>query len=393
MRTTGTRTPLAWHNLTHNVRRLAVAISGIGFAVVLMFTQVGFRNALFDSTVQVIERLNADLILVSKAHKGLVSFERFDRQRVYQARGCPGVAGVWPLYLQLHGVMWKVRDTVIHPVRLLAFDPADPVLDIPEVTALAARLAEPGTALFDLRSKPRYGVAPLPEALEDQAGIELCDRALRLVGAFELGTDFATDGNLILSDRNFAKYCPHRVLGKDALEAVDLGLVKAAPGTGAETLRGELARLLPDDVRVYTKQEFIDREIDFWNTSTPIGYIFFLGVMIAFLVGVIVCYQIISADINDHIPELATLKAMGYRNRYFIGFVFQEALYLSVLSFVPGLLVSLGLYAVVAETTGLLMFLNVRRAGFILLLTAAMCLVSGGLAMRKVLGADPADLY
>jgi putative ABC transport system permease protein len=387
------RTPLAWRNLTHNWRRLTVAVAGIGFAVVLMFTQMGFHNALFDSTVQVLEVLNADLILASKAHHGLISCERFDRQRIYQARGCPGVQGAYPFYIQADGVLWKVRDKVMHPIRMLACNLSDPVLGIPEYVERSGALAEPGTALFDRRSKPRYGLECSPAAMLQQRDIELCGRSLRLVGTFEMGTDFTADGNLILSDRNLAEFCPGRAAGQDPLSAVDLGVVQVDPGADAREVQRALRTLLPSDVEVYTKQKFIDRETAFWNGSTPIGYIFSLGMMIGFLVGVVVCYQILSADIGDHISEFATLKAMGYRNRYFVGFVLQEAMYLSVLSFLPALIISLGLYAVLAWSTGLLMSLSLPRAGLIFVLTAAMCLVSGCLAMRRVLAADPADLF
>ncbi len=387
------RTPLAWYNLTHNRRRLAVALAGVGFAVVLMFTELGFRNALFDTTIQIPQKLNADLILASKAHKGLISFERFDRQRIYQARGCPGVKAAYPFYLQFYGVLWKASGETIHPIRMLAFSLSDPVLAIPEINGYVQALQEPGTALIDRRSKPLYGIPRGADPVAVQPVVELNQRALRLVGWFELGTDFLADGNLILSDRNFAKFLPGRVPGKDPLSAVDLGVIQVAEGADVEEVRAALERLLPDDVRVYTKQAFIDREIAFWNESTPIGYVFFLGMLIGFLVGVVVCYQIISADISDHIPEFATLKAMGYRNRYFMFFVLEEALLLSILSFLPGLLVSLGIYAVLARGTGLLMVLTVPRAAFIFVLTAAMCLCSGVLAMRKVLAADPADLF
>jgi putative ABC transport system permease protein len=370
-----------------------VALAGVGFAVVLMFTELGFRNALFDSTIQILEKLNADLILASTAHKGLVSFERFDKQRIYQARSCPGVAGAYPFYMHFYGVLWKARDTALHPIRLLAFPLSDPVLAIPEVAEHAEQLSESGTALFDLRSKPLFGLPDPREPVANQPGFEICNRRVRLVGTFELGTDFLSDGNLILSDDNFATYCATRVPGGDPLSIVDLGVVQLAEGASVDQVRQALARLLPGDVRVYTKQEFIDREIEFWNNSTPVGYVFFLGMVIGFLVGVVVCYQIISADISDHIPEFATLKAMGYRNRYFMGFVLQEAILLSVLSFIPGLLVSLGLYAVLAKGTGLLMVLNVPRATEVFVLTAVMCLASGCLAMRKVLAADPADLF
>ena len=174
---------------------------------------------------------------------------------------------------------------------------------------------------------------------------------------------------------------------------VDLGVVQLQQGADPREVKQRLAARLPDDVAVYTKAEIIDRERNFWSKSTPVGYIFLLGTVIGFLVGVIICYQIINADIADHMSEFATLKAMGYRNRYFITFVLMESVYLSLLSFVPGTLVSFALYEALARSTGLLMILNVPRAASVLLLTLAMCIASGCLAMRKVLAADPAALF
>src|SRR6516225_3940398 len=87
-------TPLAWRNLTYNPRRLAVALCGIGFAVVLIFSETGFENALFDSAVQVFDKLNADLILSSAAYKALISQEKFPLERIAQAREGAGVKAV-----------------------------------------------------------------------------------------------------------------------------------------------------------------------------------------------------------------------------------------------------------------------------------------------------------
>jgi len=221
----------------------------------------------------------------------------------------------------------------------------------------------------------------------------LASRSVHLVGTFRLGTDFANDGNLFMNLANFAEFFPSRAPGRDPLEVVDLGVVQLEKGTDPQEVKRLLTARLPDDVAVFTKAEMIERERNFWSRSTPIGYIFLVGTVIGFLVGMIICYQIINADIADHMPEFATLKAMGYRNRYFVGFVLMESVYLSLLSFLPGTLVSLGLYEALARSTGLLMILNVPRAASVLLLTLAMCVASGCLAMRKVLAADPAELF
>ena len=121
------RTPLAWRNLIHNSRRLAVALFGIGFAVVLIFAQTGFQHAMLDSSVRTIAVLDADLILTSTALNTLVSAETFDRRCLVIARGCPGVKAVYPLYIQFLGVPWKGPTGKPHPIRVLACDVDTPV--------------------------------------------------------------------------------------------------------------------------------------------------------------------------------------------------------------------------------------------------------------------------
>ena len=387
------KTPLALRNLLHNRRRLLVAMLGIGFAVVLMFMQTGFRNALFDSTVRIIEVLNADLILVNRAQQALPSRQTFSYSRIYRARGCRGVEGVYPLYSETPFALWKPVGEKAYPIRTLAFEPGDPVFLIPEVQQYSDLLRAPRTALIDTKSKPKYGIPRTVEAVRQHHGAELADRSIRLVGTFQMGTDFANDGNLIMSAGNFAHYFPFRAGSADPLSIVDLGVVHLEPGTEVDDVKQRLREMLPDDVTVYTKQELIRNEKAFWAKSTPIGYIFGTGTVMGFIVGVIICYQVVYSSISDELAELATLRAMGYRDRYFVGLVFTTALYLSVLSFVPGLLISVALYRILAGYTGLLLLLSFWRVAFVFFLTLAMCSISGCLAVRKVLAADPADLY
>ena len=387
------RVPLAWRNLTQDRRRLMVAICGIGFAVVLMFMQIGFMNALFDSTVKVLDELNADLILVSKVRYPLPAGQTFPLSRLYQARACEGVRAVYPMYIECLRAVWKQPEGRGLPIRVLACDPADPVLLIPEVSRYAELLKKQGAVLIDEKNKSIYNPPNSRAPWNEWKGVTLAAQTIRPVGTFRLGTDFANDANLFMSSVNFAKFFPSRAIGRDPLEVVDLGVVQLDKGADPQKVKHKIAERLPDDVAVYTKAEMIRRERNFWSRSTPVGYIFLLGTVIGFLVGVIICYQIIQADIADHMSEFATLKAMGYRNRYFIGFVLMESVYLSLLSFVPGMLVSYALYEALARSTGLLMILNVPRAMTVLLLTLAMCMASGCLAMRKVAAADPAELF
>ena len=118
-----------------------------------------------------------------------------------------------------------------------------------------------------------------------------------------------------------------------------------------------------------------------------------MGVAIGFLVGVIVVYQIIYSDVMDHLPEYATLKAMGYRNSYLLLVVFQEALILAICGFIPGGFVSFVMYAFTRNVTKLPLFMTPDRIILVLILTIIMCLISGAIAMRKLNSADPADIF
>jgi putative ABC transport system permease protein len=197
-----------------------------------------------------------------------------------------------------------------------------------------------------------------------------------------------------MSDANFANYFPYRAGGEDPLSAVDLAVVRVKPEADIRAVKEELEkRFEGTEVGVYLKQEFIANEIRFWDRSTPIGYIFLVGTIMGFIVGVIVCFQIIYSEIADHMAEYATLKAMGYKNGYFIGLVFQMALYLSIIGYFPGLLISLAMYAWLACDTGLLLEMTLSQAALVFVLTLGMCTASGCLAMRKLLAADPAELF
>src|SRR5262245_2526450 len=106
----GFRTPLAFKNLTHNARRLFVAVSGVAFAVILIFMELGFLNALLESTVQVLRRLNGEIVVLSKAQYALIAAERFDIHRLYDARAVPGVAQASPVYIESTAALLRTGD-------------------------------------------------------------------------------------------------------------------------------------------------------------------------------------------------------------------------------------------------------------------------------------------
>ena len=123
------------------------------------------------------------------------------------------------------------------------------------------------------------------------------------------------------------------------------------------------------------------------------GFIFSLGVLVGFIVGSIIVYQILFGDVMNSLPQYATLKAMGYRDSYVISIVIQQSAILALVGFVPGLLLSMGLYSLLATVTKLTVLMTTTRALQVLVLTFVMCVGSGTLATRKLVQLDPADVF
>lgn len=118
------RTPLAWLNVTSNLPRLLLSASGIGFAVVLMFTQIGFLNGLFDRAVEILRLLDADLVILSPARYTVPSEQRFDYGLIERAKSLQGVESATPLYIDRALAEVRVIGHVSHPFASSAY-PAD----------------------------------------------------------------------------------------------------------------------------------------------------------------------------------------------------------------------------------------------------------------------------
>ncbi len=387
------RVPLAWKNLTHDRRKLILALAGIAFAVMLMFQQRGFNHALFDSTVELIRRLDTDFLVVNRARFALTSELRFPRDLLDRLASLPGVEFAQPLYLENKLALAHRPGFPPRPIRVIGIEPHSRAFQdaAGEVAAAEAALLRPDTALLDRFSKSYYGFDLERAEAGISQGAELAGRRLEVAGLFSLGRDFAHEGNLVMSTDNFRKYFRYRAA--EPLEVVDLGLIKLGATANREAMGEILKKSLPAGVLVLSREDFIQREIGFWARSTPIGIIFAIGAGIGFAVGVIICYQILATDISDHYREFATLMAMGYGQGYFFSLVLCQAWLLAILGYLPGLLLSWLLFQFNANWTGLLMILTWERALLILGLTVLMCSLSGVLAIRKLLSADPASLF
>ena len=379
--------PLSWLQLTREKTRLAVALAGIAFADILMFMQLGFRDALYYSNVRFHNSLQGDIVLINSQSSAILAMRGFSQRRLYKALELPAVQSVHPIYLDF--TIWK-NPVTGRPRSILIFgmNPESNLVNLPGVPENLNKLKLPDVVLFDRSSRLEYG--PIVTNYEQGKTVtaEVRRRRIKVEGLFTLGASFGADGNLITSDINFLRIFSNRQPG-----LIDIGLIRLKPGADANIVAQQLRKYLPKEVNVLTKQEFIDFERNYWANSTAIGFIFTLGTVMGFIVGTVIVYQILYTEVADHLAEYATLKAIGYTQKYLLTVILQEALLLAVLGYFPGIVFAFFMYDSAKKATLLPVFMSFDRAVMVLILTILMCIISGAIAVRKLSSADPADIF
>ncbi|MDX2213816.1 MAG: ABC transporter permease DevC [Oculatellaceae cyanobacterium bins.114] len=396
--------PLAWAQLSHQKMRLAVAMTGVAFSNILIFTQLGLRALLFDGITLVPQNLNGDLFLVS-AYAPTIDFGSFPKIYLYQADAIAGVATASPLYIgsapwvnpedfarsaanhNLPKPETQAIDFFPNTVKILAFNPVQPVFNTPEINQQLKQLNVPGGVLFDRLSQSQLG--PVPALFEQQGGVTtvMQNRRAYVVGLFSLGSTFFDKGHVVMSDWNYAL-----LNGQASLNQVTVGVLTVEPGQDIATVQKRLQANLPEAVRVMTREELLAAEQNF-RATFPEGKILNFGAAIGFIVGVVIVYQVLYTDVSDHLPEYATLKAMGYSDVSLLSVVLQEAVILAVLGFIPGYFTSLGMYSLLTTLTRIPLTMRPEIALQVFMLTLVMCIISGAIAMNKLRSADPADVF
>ena len=381
------RLPIGWLQLTHNKGRLLAAVSGVAFANLLVFMQLGIMGALNGSTVAPYALLNADIILSAQEGNTLTDSEHIARVRMFQALGVAGVAEATPIYI---GNLPFTLDNGTS-VSLLTFgvDTTRPGFVSPPIAAALDQLTIENTALLDegTRGLPSSVVDTLKSG--DTVSFEANGATLTAIGTMNVGGGFLADGMLMTSDQTFLRF-----FGSRDSAAPDHILLRVQDGVSSDIVASRLRAALPAaSVKVQTSAEAQAADLDFMATERPTGIIFGFGVFMGILVGFVIVYQVLSTDVADHLREYATFKAMGYGHPFFLGIVFEEAIILAVFGFIPGFLVSIGLYAGLVAVTGLPVSMDAARALLVFAGTLASCTLSGAVATRRLANADPADLF
>ncbi|MBD2394098.1 FtsX-like permease family protein [Cyanobacterium aponinum FACHB-4101] len=382
------KTPLAWLQLSKEKIRLLIAIAGISFADILMFMQLGFKTALLNSAVRIHENIKGDIFLISPQSDALIGMKSFSSRRLYEALAIKEVKSINSLYIGF--TTWKnPLNQKTRQIMIMGFNPKEAIFNLSGVQKNLDKLKQPDQVLFDTDSRPEFG--PIPQLFQERKEVktEINNRQIEVAGLFTIGTTFGADGNIITSDLNFLRIFSQRDKG-----LIDVGVINLEEDANTEAVIKTLKnKLNSGDVLVLSRDEFVNYERSYWENTTAVGFVFTLGTVMGLIVGTVIVYQILYTDVADHLPEYATLKAMGYTNNYLLVLVFQQAIILACIGFLPGLGFSAFLYSVTAKATGLPIFLSKSLIISVFLLTLFMCGFSGAIAVNKLKSADPADIF
>lgn len=408
------RTYLAWQNLADTPFRTIVSLGGIGFAILLMFMQLGFLGSVGATATVVYDRMRCDLIVRSPDYINVYDPGSVPAELPHWLAGLPEVDRAIPLDIGV--TQWQnPSDHSFRAIALMGIDLDDPAFDLPELGPhMRAKLRPVGSVLIDDASAKDFGPRQGKRFSAADVGVrtDVVGSEATIVGTFKMGTGLAANGALLSSRDTFQKLSPggHRdrvsfvliqLAGKrDSSTPRDAGSFTSATHSGEidnglRAVRGRLQSLGGPAAfaDVMTLEQAKSAEQTMWYTQTPIGMIFAIGVALAVLVGGVISYMVLAADVTAHLSEYATLKAMGYSNRFLIKTLLTQSSLLALLSFPPAMLLSLVLYYVTSVVSGIAIEMTWWRVALVLMLSLLMCNAAGVFALRKLLKAEPASLF
>lgn len=375
------RVPVTWLNLVHGRKRTLAALTGITMAIVLIFMQIGFYRAAYRAAVIVLDQFSFKLALISKEYVYFRQPGSMPRARLEQAYAVDGVKNVMPLSISVAAGAVRGLDAK-REVAVLAVDPDRNTWIMPRHGIMNRELKELDTVILDTVVGPGY------DLLKKGRTLELDGHRVTIADTYRHGPGFAGSALLITSDLTYA-----RIFRLPDRNTVMLGLIDLAPGTDPVTARDRLNAILPDDVRAVTRDQLAAIDQHWTIDIKPVGIVFSSGLILAFIIGAVILYQVLATEVTNRLREFATLKAIGYDDVDLNVMVCKQAMYYAVLGFVPATLLSTLIYHVVRISTGLPTEMTAGKLIAVFVMASFMCVIAATGAIRKVSRADPADLF
>jgi len=375
------KVPLAWRILAYDKRRTGLALIGIFMAILLVFVELGFFYAVPRGGLLLYDNMRFDLLLVSDQYEYQAQPGAFPLSQLDRVRASTAVEQATPIYFGF--AKWKGGEGGVWPdVFVIGFEPATHIFIPDSIEQQLSVLERTDTLLVDSATRPIFG--PL------NAGrvVEIGARNVTIGGQYVLGTGFMGLGVALASAPNFARLFPGR-----GLDMVNLGAIELKPGVEAESAAGDLRQASGSGIQIFTRRELEAHETAYWTTRTSVGIIFGSGLLISFIVGIMIVYQIVSTQVGRQLPQFATLKAIGYADRSLVWTVGAMSLLIVIAGFVPALAAALGLYSIIRDQTLLPVTMSEARVFVVFGAALVMALASALLSVESLRRAAPADVF
>jgi putative ABC transport system permease protein len=358
-----------------------LALIGIFMAILLVFVELGFFYAVPRGGLLLYNNMSFDLLLASQDYEYQAQPGVFPAAELERVRGSPDVAEAAPVYFGF--AKWKSGEGGLWPdLFVIGFDPASHIFTSDIINEQTAALQRADTILMDSSTRPMFG--PLTAGRV----VAIDDHEVTIGGQYKLGTGFMGLGVALASAANFARLFPQR-----GLAIVNLGAIRLRPGVDPDRAAADLSKNIGSGVQIFTRSELDAHETAYWTTRTSVGIIFGSGLLISFVVGIMIVYQIVSTQVSRQLPQFATLKAIGYPDRRLAGTVSAMSLLVVVAGFVPALAAALGLYSVIRQKTLLPVAMSEMRIAAVFAAALGMAVVSALLSISTLRRADPADVF
>lgn len=384
---------IAWAQLLHQKVQTVITILGITFTAILLFMQIGFRIGLLESSAQLANSFQSDIVITSRASPAFTVSMPFSERRLDQTLAFDEVESVTPVYKTFTTVK-KGPDQAdfMSTVTVIGFPPNNDVIALPGVPENLDNLKKDGFFLLDRRSRPE--LQPLIDRVRTE-GVAETDittlgfqrKKIDFVGLFEMGANPFSNGSILTSESEFLKdFGFHK-------GEISAGLVHVKPGTDVDNLIQKLRLYLPDDVKVMSKKDLIQEDKTYIEQSSPMGIVILFSMTFSMIIGVVILYQVLYQNISRFIKEYATLKAIGYGDGFLSAIVLEQVFIFAITGYIPGFIASIFIYNAMADATRMRFEMTTSTAALIFILTLLICGVSGLIATNKLKEADPVDVF
>lgn len=370
---------LARKILLHDKIRFLITVSGVAFAVTLVFVQVGLFEGLLSNASITIERIDADLWIAAHNTPNVDFSNTFPETYVQRVRSIPGVARadnliVWfgrvalPNGATENAVLYALEDFSRWnlPWKLEQGNPRD--------------LRRGKYVILDDSATKRFGTFAVGDYREFNG------QRLKITGRTNEARSFTTNPIAFLD------YRVAQSLDRQSLHnRTTYILVKLEPGADLTAVRAQIRDRLPYN-DVWTRDEWAVRSRSYWTDSTGIGLNMLMTVFLGCLVGVVVVAQTLYTSTMEHIKEFATVKAIGGDNGVIYGVIAKQAVISAVIGFALGAAMAYGLRPLMA---GIDLKLNLTPLFSLYVFggTVALCLGASAISFRRVASLDPALVF